>query len=126
MSRLPARVSLVLALTFLNAFIWFGLALMIAAGIHPGMQLDVNLRALMAGLFLAAGSASLVLYVLLRRRRPLGYWGALCFFTASVLVNLFDDMGAVDIAFMVFSALILVLLIIERRWFLRKASAKRR
>ena len=36
MSRLPARVSLVLALTFLNALIWFGLALMIAAGIHPG------------------------------------------------------------------------------------------
>jgi len=126
MSRLPARVSLVLALTFLNALIWFGLALLIAAGIHPGMQLDVNLRALMAGLFLAAGAASLVLYGLLRRRRPLGYWAALGFFAVSVLVTLFDDIGAVDIAFMAFSALILALLISERRWFLRKASIKRK
>jgi len=126
MSRLPARVSLVLALTFLNALIWFGLALMIAADIHPGMQLDVRLRALMAGLFLAAGAASLVLYVFLRRRRPLGYWAALGFIALSALVTLFDNIGAVDIAFMAFSALILALLISERRWFLRKASIKRK
>lgn len=126
MRRPPAAVSLIFALIFLNAFTWLGLALLIASGKHPGIPSNVTVRAVMAALFTAAGAASLGLYALLRRRSALGYRAAVVFFALSVLVNLFDDMGAVDIAFMLFSALILVLLIIERGWFLRKASAKRR
>lgn len=126
MRRPPAAVSLIFALIFLNAFTWLGLALLIASGKHPGMPSDVTVRAVMAGLFTAAGAASLGLYALLRRRSALGYWAAVVFFALGMLVTLFDDYGAVDAVFMAFNALIVGLLIVYRRWFLQLGAAKRK
>ncbi len=126
MRRPPAAVSLIFALIFLTAFAWFGVALLIASGSHPGMPSDVTVRAVMAGLCTAGGAASLGLYALLRKRSAFGYWAALVYFALGVLVSLFDDFGAADAVFMALNALILILLIACRRWFLRRSAVKKK
>ena len=109
-----------LILMALLGLIWLGLGIIIAFGLHPGMQLlEPAQRTVMAALSLSAGGIALGLTLVLARRSRLAYFAALAFLGFAGLAVVFDDVGWPDLVFLAINTTPVILLLKGRRWYHR-------
>ena len=78
---------------------------------------------IMAGFTFFAALVLLVLWFLLRKRVKPAWYLAVMMLAATTLAGLFDDIGWIDVLVMLGSAIPLVLLIKDRKWYLKIPSA---
>ena len=122
MDRPPRSVTVTYGVIILNIAIWITLGLIIALDLHPGMPGQPLVKGVMTILSFAAAGVLFGIYLFLRKHNRIAYYFALAFFGVSVIVTFFDDVGRVDLAFVVFSLVPIVLLIKDRGWYLHTES----
>lgn len=103
----PVIVTIFLVLAGLVAFVWLGFGLSILTGLHPTIHFDSLLSRLIAIVSLLAAVWLFSLTYLAARRIRFAYWLLLITFSMLTIASLADELGAVDIAVCVFTAVTL-------------------
>lgn len=122
MKGFPKTVKLTLIFLLINALVWFLFALIILLGLHPALPEDVLYKWGMAALSLVAAGVMVGLFLLLKNRVQWGWYAALAALAFSVLLTIFDDVGWIDVAVMLVMLVPLVLIIRDRKWYLKKPN----
>jgi len=118
MKPLPGTIRITLLLLLLNALVWLFFGLIVVLGLHPALHVDAVYKWGMAVVsFLAAGFLVTLMFLLFRRWKPAWYL-AVAALVVSALLTLFDDIGWVDIGVLLVMLVPLVLLLIDRKWYL--------
>jgi len=122
MKELPISVRITQVLLLIEALMWLVFGVIILLGLHPELPEGGLYRWGIGGISILAAVVLVVLARLLRKRvRPAWYLTMLALF-ATFLVILFDNVGWVDLAVMAAVFLPMILLLIDRDWYLgRKA-----
>lgn len=122
MKELPISVRITQVLLLIEALMWLVFGVIILLGLHPALPEGGLYRWGIGGISILAAVVLVVLARLLRKRvRPAWYLTMLALF-ATFLVILFDNVGWVDLAVMAAVFLPMILLLIDRDWYLgRKA-----
>jgi hypothetical protein len=122
MRRQPITVSINLTLVYLNALIWLLLGIIISFGLTsaipdiPGMRLGLAIISFVIAAMLVA------LTFLLRRHNRNAYYLTLVFFVGTSILTFTDQIGLADVIFLILSVLPIVLLVIDRKWYLHGAK----
>lgn len=119
MNRPPLTVSATIFLIGLDALVWLGFAVFTSFGGIPSISEGV-LRWLMASMALGASAVLAFLAVGLRRRNRFAFYGALAVLGAIAVLSIADQVGLLDLVSPAISVTPLVLLVRDRRWYLRK------
>ena len=118
MNKQPLTVTINLILLLVNAVIWLFLGIIIAFNLHPaipdlpGLKLGLAIISFVIVAFLG------VVTFLLRRHNPAAYYLALIFFIGTSILTIFDNIGWADVAFLVISVVPILLLFVDRKWYL--------
>lgn len=118
-TKTPVTVAVTQIIILLIGVLWIGFSFYIALGLHPTYSRMGGFQWIIAGMSLVPGVIFVVLWVLLRKRwKPVWYLAviALGFMTGAII---FDQVGWVDVIVMLGSAVPFVLLIIDRKWYLK-------
>lgn len=124
-SRTPLSVKVCLFLLLLIALLWASFSIYVALDGHPSYSHMGLFKWIMAGLTFFAALVVLVLWFLLRKRGKPAWYLAVMVLAATTLAGLFDDIGWIDVLVMLGSAIPLVLLIKDRKWYLNIPSGSR-
>ena len=116
--KAPFSVSITLWLIFLMAVMWLGFSLFVMLGLHPSYARLGIFRWIMAGLTFLVGGILIALWMLLKKHQRFSWYGSVILLAAMTLAGLFDDIGLIDILYMIGALIPLVLLIKDRRWYL--------
>jgi len=115
----PLSVKVCLFLILLIALLWASFSIYVALDGHPSYSHKGLFKWIMAGLTFFAALVLLVLWFLLRKRVKPAWYFTVIMLTATTLAGLFDDIGWIDVLVMLGSAIPLVLLLKDRKWYLR-------
>ncbi len=119
MKNLLGRVKVTLAFILLNTFFWLGFAVFtLQARSDSGTGLSA-VTWIWAGLAALSALALAGAAFLLRRRNKLAYYFALLMLGALAVLSLTDQVGWLDIVSLVISLVPFILLIWDRKWYLR-------
>ncbi len=102
----------------LNALIWAAFGVAALGGVFSPAQIPPALRWVMALMALAAAGLLGLTALLLARRSRLAWFAALAMLAGVAVLSLADEIGLLDLVSLALSAIPIVLLIKERRWFL--------
>ncbi len=122
-SRAQLSVKVCLFLLLLIALLWASFGIYVALDGHPSYSHMGLFKWIMAGLTFFAALVLLVLWFLLRKRVKPAWYLAVMMLTVTTLAGLFDDIGWIDVLVMLGSAIPLILLIKDRKWYLRIPSS---
>jgi hypothetical protein len=125
MEKRPAVFTVALGFILFNILIWLVFALLILVGIHPFGMLSFALRGILAALAVLASGTLFALFVLLRKRNRIAYYLTLVALVGLVLLTFMDQVGLVDLAYLVLALTPFVLLLINRRWYFNDDSERR-
>lgn len=116
----PITVNLTLYLILFLAVIWLTFSLSVVLGMHPSYSSMGTRKWIIAGLtFLAAAILLVLMCMLCLHNKPAWYF-SIVMLSAMTLAGFFDDIGWVDVIVILTSAIPLVLLIKDRKWYLPK------
>jgi lysylphosphatidylglycerol synthetase-like protein (DUF2156 family) len=119
MDRPPPTASATILLLGLNALVWLGFAVFTVLGGIPSIP-EGMFRGLMALMALGASAVLASLVIGLRRRSRLAFYGALAVLAAIAVLSITDQVGLLDLVSLSISVIPLVLLVRDRRWYLRQ------
>jgi peptidoglycan/LPS O-acetylase OafA/YrhL len=122
MKELPGTVKVTLGLVLLNALVWLVFGGIVVAGVHPALHVSLIYKwgiALVS--FLAAG-VLVALFLLLRKRWKPAWYLSVAALAITSLLTIFDEVGLIDILVLGGMLIPLVLLIIDRKWYLGKQT----
>jgi hypothetical protein len=125
MEKRPAVFTVALGFILFNILIWLVFAVLILIGIHPFGMLSFALRGILAALAVLASGTLFALFVLLRKRNRIAYYLTLVALVGLVLLTFMDQVGLVDLAYLVLALTPFVLLLINRRWYFNDDSERR-
>ncbi|MHB1296543.1 MAG: hypothetical protein ACYC4R_16310 [Anaerolineae bacterium] len=127
MHNMPRSVSIALLFLLLHALIWFGFAILAAAGLLVVVPQNALIRWGLAFLAALAAGALVGLTLLLRRRYRPAYSLTLAALGLLAVLTFTDQVGPADWVYFVLTLAPLALLIKERSWYLQRGtdSAKR-
>lgn len=114
----PLSVKITLAFILICAILWLSFGVITILGLHPSQLsnsiyfLVLSLISILAGIFLL-----FITYYLWKQKKCAWYLSVI-FFIAGVLVNIFDDIGLIDVLVMIIHMIPLVLLIKDRSWYM--------
>jgi hypothetical protein len=117
MGKKPVVFTVALGCILLNIFIWLVFAILILIGIRPFNMLSIALRGILASLAVLASGTLFALFVLLRKGNRIAYYLTLVALVGLVLLTFMDQVGLVDLAYLVIALTPFVLLLISRRWY---------
>jgi len=118
MANRPLSVKATFLLIQINALIWLVFGIIVAANAHPAISVPPVIRAIMAGLSLAGAGILVILFITLGKRKRSAYFVGLGAFAVTTLLTFFDDVGWLDLVFLLINLIPLVLLIKDRKWYL--------
>ena len=119
MRNRPITVKLTLMFIELTALLWIVFGTIVVGKLHPAFP-DQSLFRWGMGITAIAGGLILTgLGILLMKRNRLAYWISLAGLGMATLVNLFDDVGWVDVTVALISLLPFILMLKDRHWYLR-------
>jgi hypothetical protein len=118
MTRRPLSVIVTSIFILLNMLIWLSLGAILAAQLHPAMNVPPALRSIMAFLSIVLAAILLGLYIFLYRGNRAAYYLTLAFFAFTAILTIFDDFGLSDLAVLVINIIPLILLIKDRAFYL--------
>lgn len=116
----PRTVILCLVFIFLNVLVWLVLGVVTATNLHLALPEIPLLRGIMAGMSFTGAGILLVAFILLLKRRRIGFFLALGFLLVTALLTFFDQVGWVDLVTLVIHLIPILLLIKDRDWYLPK------
>jgi hypothetical protein len=122
MEKRPVVFSVSLGFILLNVFIWLVFAVVVLIGMRPFGMLSIGLRGILAALAVLASGTLFALFVLLRKQNRIAYYLTLVALVGFILLTFMDQVGLVDLAYLVIALTPFVLLIISRRWYLNEGS----
>lgn len=125
MEKKPVVFNVTLGFILVNVLIWLVFAILILIGIHPFGMLSIALREILAALAVLASGTLFALFALLRKQNRIAYYLTLVALVGLVLLTFMDQVGIVDLAYLVIALTPFVLLIISRRWYFKDGSEKR-
>lgn len=123
MKNLPLTVKITQVLLLIEALMWLVFGVIILAGLHPALPEGALYRWGMGGISILAAVVLVALTRLLLRRVRAAWYLTMVALFASFLVILFDNVGWVDLAVMAGVFLPMVLLLIDRKWYLGNLSS---
>jgi hypothetical protein len=119
LKNLSVRVKVTLAFILLNAVFWLGFAVVtVYTRYDSGTGLS-SVTWIWAALAILSALALAGAAFLLRRRNKLAYYFALLMLGALVVLSLTDQVGLLDIFSLLISLVPFILLIWDRKWYLR-------
>jgi lysylphosphatidylglycerol synthetase-like protein (DUF2156 family) len=107
----------------LNALIWLAFGLIIALHAHPALPDNPLIQGGMAFLSFCAAGLLLGLFIFLRKRRRLAWFGSLAFLVLVSILTIFDDFGWTDLVVLVVNLVPILLLLKDRAWYLQAKPA---
>lgn len=120
MKNIPKTVKVTLVFVLINALVWLIFGLIILLGMHPALPEDVLYKWGMGAVSLVAAGVLLGLFFLLKNRVGWGWYAAVAALAISLVLSIFDDVGWIDVAMMGIILIPLVLIIRDRKWYLKK------
>ena len=117
---IPRTVTITRFLLLAHALVWLVFAALAAFGWLPGLPSTAWLRGLMAGLAALTGLLLLGLVYFLEHRQRLAYYAALALLFLIALLTLTDQLGWIDLVYSVLAMAPVILLIIEKDWYVKK------
>jgi len=114
----PLSVTIALTFILLDALIWLGLGVIIAANAHPALPNVPIVRGIMAFLSLATAGILLGVFIFLRKPGRIAYFIALGLLAAIAFLTIFDQFGLVDLVVLAINIVPLFLLLKDRAWYL--------
>ena len=123
MKNLPLTVKITQVLLLIEALMWLVFGVIILAGLHPALPEGALYRWGMGGISILAAVVLVALTRLLLRRVRAAWYLTMVALFASFLVILFDNVGWVDLVVMAGVFLPMVLLLIDREWYLGNLSS---
>ncbi|MBA4385305.1 MAG: hypothetical protein C0410_11260 [Anaerolinea sp.] len=115
----PVTVKVTPILILVIGIMWIGFSIFIALGLHPTYSRMGGFQWIIAGMSLVPGIIFVVLWVLLRKHWKPAWYLAVIALALMTLAGIFDQIGWVDVLVMLGSAIPLVLLFIDRKWYLK-------
>jgi lysylphosphatidylglycerol synthetase-like protein (DUF2156 family) len=122
MKKFPITVRLTQFFILLNALVWLVFGVIVALGLHPALPAEGLYRWGMALISFLAAAVLIVLFLLLRRRWKPAWYLAVTALAVSALLTFFDDFGWIDLAVLAVMIVPLVLMILDRKWYLEKTK----
>jgi len=122
MTQSPFSVSAALFFLLLNALVWLGFTILVAANAHPALPDSRTVQWIMAALAFGSACALGVLIVLLWKRIRIAYSLTLGLLALLAVLTITDEVGWADLIYLAVVVTPLVLLIKDRSWYLRKDS----
>jgi hypothetical protein len=119
MIRQPGTVRLTHGLILLNALIWLLFAVIVASGSHPSMPATPFVRWGVSALALGCAVCLAGLARLLMRPSKWTFWAAESVLVLLGLATIVDQVGWVDMVFLVITLLPALLLLKDRTWYMR-------
>ena len=123
MKTYPLTVKITLGMLLIEALMWLVFGVIILAGLHPALPEGALYRWGMGGISILAAVVLVALTRLLLRRVRAAWYLTMVALFASFLVILFDNVGWVDLVVMAGVFLPMVLLLIDREWYLGNLSS---
>jgi lysylphosphatidylglycerol synthetase-like protein (DUF2156 family) len=120
MQSLSGRITL--AFILINVLIWLAFGGIVVTNAHPALSVPPLIKGIFAFLSFVMALLLAVLLVFLGRRSRTAYFLSLLLFVATILITFFDDVGWVDIFFLLVNVIPFILLIKDRKWYLAKDS----
>jgi len=117
--KIPVTVQVTQIIILVVGIVWVGFSLYMAVGPDPSFAKLGAYRWIMAAMTFVPGLLCVVLWFLLRKRWKPAWYVSVIGLGLMALAIIFDQVGWVDILVMLGSAIPLVLLIIDRKWYLK-------
>jgi hypothetical protein len=118
MTRPPVSVTVTIGLILVNAIVWIGFAVIVAARMHPSLPAGDLVRVIMASLALLAAAVLVFLSIMLRRRSRWGYILTVAALILLAALTIADEVGLADLVVLAIAVIPLSLLIKDRAWYL--------
>jgi len=119
MPKKPITVPFAFVFILLNAIVWLGFTILLAWNLHPALPDSPVIRWIMGILAFGCACTLIVLAVLLARRIRLAYFPTLGLLALLILLTFTDEVGWVDLAYLVLATTPFILLIKDRSWYLK-------
>lgn len=116
--KTPVTVQVTLIIILVVGIAWLVYSLYLAVGPDPSFAQLGAYRWIMAATTFVPGLVCVVLWFLLRKRWKPAWYLAVVALSLMTIVGIFDQVGWVDLVFILGSAVPVVLLIIDRKWYL--------
>ena len=120
--KTPTTVKATLIVVLAVGIIWIAFSIYMAVGPDPSFAKLGAFRWIMAAMTFVPGIALVVLWVLLKKRWKPAWYLAVIALSIMTVAIIFDQVGWVDVLVMLGSAAPLVMLIIDRKWYLKTQS----
>jgi len=117
--KTPVTIKVNLIIILVVGIVWLGYSLYMAIGPDPSFAKLGTLRWIIAGTTFVPGLVCVVLWFLLRKRWKPAWYLAVIALALMTIAGFFDQIGWVDVLVMLGSVVPLVLLIIDRKWYLK-------
>jgi hypothetical protein len=124
MEKRPVVFTVSLGFILLNIIIWLIFAVLVLIGIRPFGMLSIGLRGILAALAVLASGTLFALFALLIKKNRIAYYLTLVALVGLVLLTFMDQVGLLDLVYLVIALTPFVLLIINHRWFFKDDSEK--
>jgi hypothetical protein len=118
----PHSVTLALIFILVIAIIWLAFGFIITFNVHPAIPDSQPIRIILATLSFAAGGVLIILCVFLTKQNRVAFFFTLGVLIILSIINIFDDIGLIDLVFIAFNIVPILLLIYGRGWYLRPGS----
>jgi hypothetical protein len=119
MNNRPWTLTLTTILVVLNAVVWFGLGIIIAANAHPALSVPPVMKGIMAGMSVLLALVLIGLWILLVRGSRLGFYLILAFFLLTAALTILDQVGLADLVVLALNLVPAILIFVDRKWYLR-------
>ncbi len=113
-------VKITLVFLILHALVWCGFAVICFSGMFPELPGSRMWIRLMGGISAAVGLVFFLLVIFLQKHPKSGFYAAVVMLTAAVLVNVLDDIGLMDLAYLALALIPLILLLMDAKWYIQK------
>jgi len=123
-SNIPTSIKVLEILLLINVALWvlFGVyGLFGAESINPDQASTIRINAVMMLVY-----AGIFLYIVwgINRRKKWSFYGAVIILAITIIMTIFDEVGIIDIAVLVFNIVLLGYLIKNRNYFLLDQKKK--
>ena len=119
MKRFPKSVTTTLILILLNAAFWLGYAIITILTNHDAATVSYVARWIFSFLAIGTSIVLVVLFFLLRKRIRFAYTLTLIVLALLAFLSVTDQVGWWDVISLLISASPIVLLLKDRKWYLR-------
>jgi hypothetical protein len=118
MERKPSVFTIALFIIVINASIWFVFSILVAMDALPLGAIPDTLRWILVALSLIASGALFVLSYFLKKRNRLAYYLTLLALFGLIVLTFMDEVGIIDLVYLVVALVPFLLLLHCRRWYL--------